>query len=275
VENGTSHKKARKPLIDIRAHYLSKMGRYKPMKHECLLKEYENHAAGDKNAHERIALSFSRLVLKKALYFSKRYHLPVEDMIQEGMCGLMTAVKKFDPTRENRFSTYGSWWIDAVIRRAVHNKYVLVRMPIHGVKAKRKIQKAYAEGVKHGKIGEATGLTPKMVTAVMGAVHREEISEEFEEELTASTIDKMATPPLEEIVEQESVCKGISRYLSKLKKSHQLIINMRFGLNGYMTNTLEECGEYLGVTRERIRQIQAQALANLKSLMRHNKEAYI
>ena len=223
-------------------------------------------------AREHLARANTRLVVS----FAKRYRnqgLPMSDLIQEGNIGLMKAVDRFDYTMGNRFSTYASWWIRQTITRALSQKSRTIRLPLHLSATIRKINTAQEimeqqlsreptlkELAEHlemepDKIQEILEVNPQTIALEMPVGDDSEFGDFLE--------DHDSPTPYEAI--QGSVLKEtVDRALSELLPREARIIRLRFGLEDGVPQTLEQVGEAVGLSRERIRQIERQALRRLR-----------
>ncbi len=206
---------------------------------------------GDKLARKKMIEANLRLVVKLAHRYRHRGVL-LSDLIEEGNLGLIHAVEKFDPERGFRFSTYAMWWIRQAIERAVMHQAPIVRLPIHKLKGINycfRIVKAWASE-KH--------YFPS----------REEIAKEMDRssEEISDLPDEVSKDPLQQ-VEQQKLKKYVILWLKKLPLKYKEVIVRRFGLLGHEAVTLEAVGAEMGVTRERVRQIQTSALKRLRRLL--------
>jgi RNA polymerase nonessential primary-like sigma factor len=232
---------------------------------------------GDEAARKRMIVSNLRLVVKIARRYMNR-GLPLLDLIEEGNLGLIHAVKKFDPEKGFRFSTYATWWIRQTIERALMNQTRTIRLPIHVVKeinvylraARRLTQELdrdpTAEEIAHlldrepGEVGRMLGLNDRLVTS--GNV----LGREGDRSLLDMIPDTEDTDPSNQ-VQADDVHEVLEHWLERLTDKQRAVVERRFGLHGYERATLEQVGEQIGVTRERVRQIQMDALARLRSIM--------
>jgi RNA polymerase primary sigma factor len=233
---------------------------------------------GDDKAREHMIKANLRLVVKIA----KEYEglgLPLLDLINEGNIGLMKGIDRFDPTKGAKLSTYAAWWIKQGIRRALMNQSKTIRVPVHVVdklahirKAEMKLRDALQREPTSSEVGFEVGLDAKQVEryqrASMAPISLDApIGDDEDSGRVADIIaDQNASAPDEELL-GENDADLMREMFSALPEREQIILQRRFGMDGEDPQTLEEIGARLGVTRERIRQIQDAALKKLRRKM--------
>lgn len=229
---------------------------------------------GDESARKRLAEGNLRLVVSLAKHYTGR-GVPFLDLIQEGNMGLMRAAEKYDYTMENRFSTYASWWIREAMQRAIDQQSREIRVPVHVAENMKKVQKAAKDlqqtlgrDATPAEIAHKLGKTEKEVKEILSYLQspvslETPVGEDGENSLGDLVEDKKESTP-EEAVETLVEKEEVSELLSLLNEREQKVIRLRFGLEDGKPHTLEEIGETLGVTRERVRQIEARAMEKLR-----------
>lgn len=239
-----------------------------------------------KEAKDRLVEANMRLVINIA----KNYHnplVPFEDLVQEGAIGLMTAAERFDPSKGYRFSTYATHWIRQAISRAIDNKAKAIRIPAHVSETLRKLERTRAmlfreqgEEPSADQLAQRMGLSPRKVTALLQAgmepVSLDMLVGDEENTTLASLInDRSAANPQEAILSAE-MQKELSELLAVLTPREREIMRKRLGFDGDNAQVLQEIGEKLHISRERVRQIEVQALRKLKyAAKRRDLRSYI
>jgi len=232
---------------------------------------------GKKDARDLMIRSNLRLVVKIAHDYSG-LGLPLLDLISEGNIGLMKAVERFDPNKGGKLSTYGSWWIKQSMKRALANQAKTIRLPVHLVDKIGKMRRAAIKlSEKLGRdptdveLGKELGISSAKVSelrtvSIRPASLEAPIGEDETTEFGEIIGDENALDPFETL-KDKSTKQDITALLHKLDEREQLILRHRFALDGGKEQTLEEIGAALGVTRERIRQVQNIALRKLRKMM--------
>ena len=225
-------------------------------------------------ARDHLIMANTRLVISVA----KRYRgqgVPFHDLIQEGNLGLMRAVDKFDPSRGYKFSTYATWWIRQAVTRALADQGRTIRLPVHMGEWIRKLSRtAYQMEQDRGQppspedIADEMGLKPRRVRWMMKVARRplslqKPVGEEKDSEL-GSFIEDEETPPPPEVAEQTILRTTLEELLTTLRPREERVLRLRFGFQDGHRYTLEEVGQKFGLTRERIRQIEKEALRRLR-----------
>lgn len=263
--------------LDATRLYLSEVG-FSPLLTPEEEKFFARKArAGDEAARRRMIESNLRLVIKIARRYMNR-GLALLDLIEEGNLGLIRAVEKFDPERGFHFSTYATWWIRQTIERAIMNKGRTVRLPIHVIKeiniylrAARKLAQTLGREPGPEDVAKMLDRPLENVKRLFGLNEREtSVDAPLRQESTRSLLDTLpdehnADPSL--LLQNNDVRKHLDQWLEQLTEKQRAVVERRFGLHGKEAATLEQTGRELGVTRERARQIQLEAIRRLRRIL--------
>lgn len=265
-------------LRDPTGQYLSEIG-ISPLLTADEEKSFARLALrGDEAARQRMIESNLRLVVKIARRYINR-GLPLLDVIEEGNLGLIHAVKKFDPERGFRFSTYATWWIRQNIERALMNQSGTVRLPVHIIKDINSCLRA-ARTIRQQQTGEPTAAdiaayldrdvsdVERLLSLHNRVTIRAGDAEEDGGPVTRLRAKRDAEPS--RCAQKDCVNDLVDHWVNELNDKQKAVVERRFGLHGHRRCTLEQIGEEIGVTRERVRQIQLDALRNLRTMIESN-----
>ena len=263
-------------LEDITQLYLNEIGATPLLKPAEELALARATRAGDFAARQHMIEANLRLVVSIAKHYLNR-GVALDDLIEEGNLGLIHALEKFDPERGFRFSTYATWWVRQNIERAIMNQSRTIRLPVHVVKELNVVLQALRKlGVEPGDEGHAiervAGLLHKPVEEVRQILALNERTTsldaplDIDPELTLvdALADMDAANP-EANFEQAEIEAHIARWVAELPERQRRVVEARYGLNGGEIATLEVLAEELGITRERVRQLQMEALVRLRT----------
>lgn len=232
---------------------------------------------GDREARKQLICANLRLVIRIAREY-EGYGLPLLDLINEGNLGLIRAASKFDPTRGAKFSTYSSWWIKQSMRRSLSNQSKTIRLPVHifekltGMRrVSEKLRNDLGQEPTIKELASALGKSEQQVAFLRQLGSQivsldETFSTEDNLRLEEKVADDRAENPYQSLILRASL-KLLSQSLAKLSTRDLEILRCRYGLDGHKKETLEELGERLGITRERVRQLQNLALKQLRKMV--------
>jgi RNA polymerase primary sigma factor len=255
--------------------YLREIGKIPLLNAEQELALAKRVVAGDKDAKDKMAEANMRLVVSIAKRYVGR-GLDLLDLIQEGNTGLLRAVEKFDPDKGFKFSTYATWWIRQAITRAIADQARTIRIPVHMVetinkllRTQRRLTQELNREPTNEEIAKAMEIEVEKVEHIMKI--KQDISsldasvrDDEEDSVLADFIEDEDTISPEESATNQLLKEQVKDLLGSLTEREQKILKLRFGLEDGKSHTLEEVGQEFSVTRERIRQIEAKALAKLR-----------
>ena len=226
-------------------------------------------------AREHLIMANSRLVISVAKKYIGR-GVPLLDMIQEGHVGLMRAVKKFDYRRGHKFSTYATWWIRQAVTRLVADHGRTIRIPVHMgdrinrmLRSRHKLTQELGREPGREELAECLEVSPQDVDYMLRVAQRplslEKPTEQEGDAVIGDFIEDQDAPAPEEVTLQEILEERVQDLLETLPHREALVLRLRYGLEAGEVHTLKEIGEKMGITRERVRQIEAQALRRLRN----------
>ncbi len=226
-------------------------------------------------AREHLIMANSRLVISVAKKYIGR-GVPLLDMIQEGHVGLMRAVKKFDYRRGHKFSTYATWWIRQAVTRLVADHGRTIRIPVHMgdrinrmLRSRHKLTQELGREPVREELAECLEVSPQDVDYMLRVAQRplslEKPTEQEGDAVIGDFIEDQDAPAPEEVTLQEILEERVQELLETLPHREALVLRLRYGLESGEVHTLKQIGEKMGITRERVRQIEAQALRRLRN----------
>jgi len=263
--------------LDATRLYLNEIGASKLLTAEEEVYYARKAQKGDAAARRKMIECNLRLVVKIARRYMNR-GLALLDLIEEGNLGLIRAVEKFDPERGFRFSTYATWWIRQTIERAIMNQTRTIRLPIHVVKeinsylrAARKLAQNLDHEPSAEEIADLLDRPINEVKRMLGLNERTTsvdtpYGKDADKPLLDTIADEKADDPTS-LLQTDGINAHLDEWLAKLNDKQREVVERRFGLHGYENATLEQVANELGVTRERVRQIQMDALKRLRAIL--------
>ncbi len=225
-------------------------------------------------ARERLLMANTRLVVSVAKKYTHR-GIPLVDLIHEGIIGLIRATKKFDPGRGNRFSTYATWWIRQAITRAIDNNARTIRLPVHrSVEinrlsfTKNKLMQELGREPNEDELADAMDMTPEQIREILSisvAPISLELPQDEDDNRTLADVipDEDSASPEESTIENLKQ-QQVREVLEALPMREAQVLMLRYGFQGGRSHTLQEVGNKMGITRERVRQIETQAINRLR-----------
>ncbi|CAK0748958.1 RNA polymerase, sigma S (sigma 38) factor [Gammaproteobacteria bacterium] len=266
--------------LDVTQLYLSRIGDSPLLTAEEEVYYARRAQQGDVQARTHMIESNLRLVVRVARHYMNR-GLALLDLIEEGNLGLIHAVKKFDPERGFRFSTYAVWWIRQNIERAIMNQGRTIRLPIHVIKEINSCLRASGKLAQHldhepttEEVANALDKSIEEVKRILnlsGATTIDHGREDSDRDLIDIIPDDNLVDPFD-LLQNNDISINIEHWLEQLNEKQRNVVERRFGLNGYDAFTLDEVGSQLGLTRERVRQVQIEALKQLREIL--EREGY-
>lgn len=281
IEEILSSQNMNKRVLDTTQLYLGEIGSSPLLTAEEEVVFARRALNGDIISRRRMIESNLRLVVNIARRYSNR-GLALLDLIEEGNLGLIRAVEKFDPERGFRFSTYATWWIRQTIERAIMNQTRTIRLPIHRVKelniylsVARKLSHKLDHAASPEEISEELDKPPKTISDLLRLNESMTsidipLGNESEKRLLDILADENDSGP-ENTILNEDIQQNIVKWLLQLNPKQREVLARRFGLLGYEAATLEDVGHEIGLTRERVRQIQVEGLHQLREILEEEK----
>lgn len=278
--NRTAKSRPGEPAHDVTRIYLSEIGRAPLLTAEEEISLSRAARKGCLASRQRMIESNLRLVVNVARHYTKR-GLPLLDLVEEGNLGLIRAVEKFDPERGFRFSTYATWWIRQSVERAIMNQCRTVRLPIHVIReltiflrASRELEQKLNRRPSTEEVAEKLNTDPATVERIFGLNDPVASTDEYSEfrsgrQIMESIADKGGSNP-EERYADAAAERLLGNWVKQLSDQQRDVVEYRYGLHGRGRKTLEEVGKLMGVTRERVRQVQLAALSRLRDISKRD-----
>jgi len=266
------------PQLDVTQVYLNDIGQSPLLKPAEELRLARLVREGDFAARQKMIEHNLRLVVNIAKHYVK-HSMPLLDLIEEGNLGLIHALEKFDPERGFRFSTYATWWIRQNIERAIMNQSRTIRLPVHVVKELNVYLRAFRHLESHNESGasaeDVAHLLGRPVAEVLRVMSLNDRIASLDAPLDIdpslsigeSIADEQARMP-ESLLQEAEVEAHVHDWLAQLSEKQRWVIERRFGLNGQEISTLEDLAVGMDLTRERVRQIQVEALESLRRMLK-------
>lgn len=277
VTDAAAAAESRESHVDAVTQYLNQVGYRSLLSASQEVELAKKIRAGCHESRNAMIEANLRLVVAMA----KRYQnkgLSLLDLVEEGNLGLIRAVEKYDHRMGNRFSTYATWWIKQAIDRALMNHASTIRLPIHVQKELHNLHKADRDlETRLGRVAEEQEVAEQLGKSIAEVARLRNLNvtvcsadEPILEDVGIPLVDTFVSEPgvqPEVMLESRDIKQSISGWLGRLSRKHREILERRFGLGGHASATLEEVGKEVGLTRERVRQLQLEGLAKLRRIL--------